>query len=134
MSTPSSSTTRADALRLARRLGCEGAHETDKGWMPCPTPEALLTAVRDGAAGFKKWKKSQGRETPGTGERGIVGINTLPGGGLVSAPIAAKTESFSELVRRHRNVSERRREVERRQQQAAERGRSVDSPFDQSTK
>ena len=32
-------TTRDQALRVARMLGCQGAHETDAGWMPCASHE-----------------------------------------------------------------------------------------------
>lgn len=41
-----SSQERADALRLARRLGCEGAHEQDGVWMPCASHEELVTMSR----------------------------------------------------------------------------------------
>ena len=30
---------REQALRVARMLGCQGAHETEKGWMPCGSNE-----------------------------------------------------------------------------------------------
>ena len=30
---------REQALRVARMLGCQGVHETEKGWMPCGSYE-----------------------------------------------------------------------------------------------
>lgn len=52
---------RAGALRLARRIGCEGAHEIDGGWAPCPTPEALRITIREGRTGFEAWRAEQDR-------------------------------------------------------------------------
>jgi len=84
-------TDRAGALRLARRLGCEGAHEMPGGgWAPCPTHDAMLATVKDGAAGFKRWRQSQGKD--GERERGIAGIETLPSGGLVSGKSLLESE------------------------------------------
>lgn len=49
---------RASALRLARRLGCDGAHESNGGWAPCPTPDALAATIKHGAKGYERWKAS----------------------------------------------------------------------------
>jgi len=83
---------RAAALRLARRMGCEGAHEMPGGgWAPCPTHDAMLATARDGAEGFAKWKAAQGRD--GERERGVAGIETMPGGGMVSAKSVLQREA-----------------------------------------
>ena len=108
------------AKKLARTLGCEGAHKApgaeDGGWHPCESPEALKTLVEKGMKGYRAWKtRSEGVKTrvvltlpeedekPGKRkfkkrrikkkkkwdnltERGVSGINTLPSGGLTSAP------------------------------------------------
>lgn len=145
-----SKTTRKQALLIARRLGCYGAHQHDDGtWMPCvdhetwealrngrPQPakkvamssviehrakmlnsksrnlfptreEALKQSRRNGCSGVRVvlvngsrmyaacMPKNNGRpENTGMippskdfeklGEQGILGIDTLPGGGLVS--------------------------------------------------
>lgn len=40
------SATREQALRIAQRLGCYGAHQTDDGsWMPCPSHDALKSVL-----------------------------------------------------------------------------------------
>lgn len=93
-------TDRAGAVRLARRLGCEGAHQLDDGsWAPCATPEALTTVVREGADGYKKWKREQSSLKNGDRERGVAGIDSLPGGGLVSGKSA-----LSRAIDEYRNA------------------------------
>lgn len=55
---------RAAALRLARRLGCEGAHQMPDGsWQPCPTHEALEATVKNGAKGYERWRATNGTDT-----------------------------------------------------------------------
>ena len=79
------SPTRAEALRLARRLGCDGAHQLPDGsWAPCAAPDGLQAIVSEGPKGYEKWKATRQRESL-RGEHGTRGISTLPGGGLVSA-------------------------------------------------
>lgn len=100
---------RESAIRLARRLGCEGAHETEGGWAACPSPEALIATVRDGADGFKKWKASQGAGD-GERERGIAGIETMPDGSLVSqksAYIELELDKFYDRVDRRLDLLKR---------------------------
>lgn len=142
------STTREQALRVARMLGCQGAHEGEKGWMPCasmdeydaikkgkeeylkvrvaknkkPTPKMVQRTKRletktdayyesrSDALSISKIRGCGGVRTiilagkryyapcdhkPRKGwekldERPIAGIETLPGGGLVSAAVAGK--------------------------------------------
>lgn len=41
--------TRRQALRLARLMGCSGAHQNaDGGWMPCASHEAMNDLIRNG--------------------------------------------------------------------------------------
>lgn len=105
---------RRTATRLSRTMGCEGAHKApgaeDGGWHPCESPEALRTLIRKGARGYRAWKERQSKTKVKTvivrnrdprklrkrrhigkpkkweklNERGVAGIDTLPGGGLVS--------------------------------------------------
>lgn len=111
---------RALAERVARSLGCQGAHRKGDGWAPCESNEALMTLIRRGAAGYREWKKRNQGETGRAqkaqriivnpqlqdelkkkpkkrhrrrkpkkqweqlGEHGVPGIDTLPGGGLVT--------------------------------------------------
>lgn len=105
-------TTRKNVLRLARRIGCQGAHQNDKGeWLPCGTEEELqkisknaethlprglkteppcigckdgkISRAKQGERHKKRWEKFR--------ERDVAGIDTLPDGGLVSAPIGSKS-------------------------------------------
>lgn len=55
--------TEAQARRVAELMGCEGAHEWEGGWAPCESREALMTLIRDGAAGYRAWKHRQGRKS-----------------------------------------------------------------------
>ena len=46
-------TTKDQALRVARMLGCKGAHETEKGWAPCESHEQYF-AIRQGREEYLK--------------------------------------------------------------------------------
>jgi len=46
-------TTREQALRVARMLGCKGAHETENGWMPCGSHEEYV-AIKKGEEEYLK--------------------------------------------------------------------------------
>lgn len=79
------STDRAGALRLARRLGCEGAHQMEDGnWLPCSTHAELEKSIKGNKEIFPKAPQKQPKMLNGERERGIAGIATLDGGGLVS--------------------------------------------------
>lgn len=101
---PSPSATRADALLLARRLGCEGVHEDNGNWLPCATPEALRTAIKPGT----KRSGLPGQKPDGEIPRPITGIDTLPGGGLTSASVTSKEFSFAKAIQQYRGMMQRR--------------------------
>lgn len=85
--------TREQALQVARYLGCSGAHQNEDGvWFPCATEEEMQkisnraeTQTRSPlykAQPNRKRRKKKGWEE--LREGGIIGIETLDGGGLVS--------------------------------------------------
>lgn len=110
--------TRRQAIRMAQRLGCSGAHQEGDAWMPCETHDELMKIVNDinsidekdadcipcaQAAEVKAlMRKKRKKKGPKPGkfeellERGVTGIDTLEGGGLVSGPVI---KSESNLVR-----------------------------------
>lgn len=90
------------ALREAESLGCYGAHQNEDGsWSPCGSFAEYKSAIakRNGLSRLtedelsewssrrKKKGKNKKKRFEKLGERGIVGIQTLPSGGLVSAPM-----------------------------------------------
>lgn len=78
-------TDRAGALRLARRLGCEGAHQMEDGsWLPCSTHAKLEETIAKTGGTSSKPSAPKTPMKNGERERGIAGIDTLDGGGLVS--------------------------------------------------
>jgi hypothetical protein len=97
--------TREAAEQAASKMGCAGAHQTRQGvWAPCMTPEdynaahghlsvggspvlRLQRPTRRVATDLRAWEKLR--------ERGPRGIETLPGGGLVSAKSVTASDSFT---------------------------------------
>jgi len=94
---------KAEALRLARDIGCSGAHKGEDGnWMPCSSMEELerisnvaetskwRTVVPDGKSSQGRRKgKNRRRHVQGwenLTEAPIRGIGSLDGGGIVSSP------------------------------------------------
>jgi hypothetical protein len=93
---------KADALRLAKEIGCSGAHKDKKGnWMPCASMEELERISN--VAETSKWRsvvpgyKSSKVRTKGKNKRRrddwenlreapIRGIATLEDGSIVSSP------------------------------------------------
>ena len=53
-----SNTTRDQALRVARMLGCQGAHEHPNGWMPCASHEEY-EAIKKGPEKYLKVRASK---------------------------------------------------------------------------
>jgi hypothetical protein len=109
---------KAQAMRMARRLGCDGAHEFEGSWMPCGSHDELtrilnqINSLEDkdteclpcsqGKSAEVRKRKRRGARPSGwdllkkpTGwenleEAGVVGIDSLSDGSLISAPIAGK--------------------------------------------
>lgn len=85
------------ALREAKKLGCSGAHQTDDGiWRPCSSAEALAKIIPSspsGASGSigprrqQRGNNNMRRQWEPLGARGVVSIDTLAGGGLVSGVV-----------------------------------------------
>ena len=90
------------AVRSSVTLGCSGAHQSKDGeWLPCSSlGELLHTAFGDEVKSritpddIRAWRsrrKKRGKRKRTSdnweklGQRGVMGIDTLPGGGLVSA-------------------------------------------------
>lgn len=79
-------------------IGCEGSHQSPDGtWLPCATSDQLSKIIGSESKSLDKPRKKRKRKgkRPVQGfeqllENGIVGIDTLSGGGLVSAQIAGK--------------------------------------------
>jgi len=65
---------RKRAEQVAESLGCAGAHRHQDGWMPCSTHSEYQDIAK---------KPHKGR--------GVLGIDTMPGGGLTSSPVSAKS-------------------------------------------
>lgn len=99
---------REQALRVARMMGCRGAHQGDDGtWMPCATHEEMLRISNraesvnpendpefEGKGRRRKGRKRKPNGWENLDERPIPvgGIESLPGGGVVAAHIATKAE------------------------------------------
>lgn len=104
--------TRRQAVMMAQRLGCSGAHQEGEYWMPCETHDELVSIVdsinsldekdadcipcaqaAEVKALMKKKRKKRGSEPKGYEkliERGVLGVDTLDGGGLVSGYVPSK--------------------------------------------
>ena len=82
--------TREQALRVARYLGCRGVHQDDMGnWLPCANSATMERISNEAEKGLKKRKGKKRRRYVAEGyeelgQRGVLGIDTLSGGGLVS--------------------------------------------------
>lgn len=75
--------------RMARYLGCSGTHRGPKGeLMPCASQEELLRISKRGEPRTKteppKKRRRRMRGFEPLAQRGVVSIDSLPGGGLVS--------------------------------------------------
>lgn len=98
--------TKEDALKVARYLGCRGAHQDESGtWFPCADAETMnrISNEAEPKSAQSKKKKRRRYVKPGyepLGERGVLGIDTLSGGGLVSGKTDEDDDS-EELVEIH---------------------------------
>lgn len=90
---------REEALKIARFIGCTGAHQDDTGnWLPCASAKKLMEISAEAESStYKPAEKSEDEKKkrgsrrryikPGyepLGERGVLSIETLPDGSLVS--------------------------------------------------
>lgn len=94
---------RKNALKMARYLGCTGAHEHDGNWMPCKD-HATLVRISNRAEDTgtklpeekkvtvkKKRRKRVNDEWEDMGiERGVSSIDSVPGMGIVSGGMKAE--------------------------------------------
>jgi predicted ABC-type ATPase len=100
---------RENVQRMNAYLGCRGTHRNAQGQlMPCSSEENL-NRVSNRAEPGKKVRKRRRRndEFEKLRSRGVLGIDTLPGGGLVSAPITVKSETDSPRMKRRKARSDR---------------------------
>ena len=92
---------KANALKMARYLGCSGAHRYENNWFPCKDRETLLKISNQAEdtssklpeekkADKKRKRRSSNWENMGR-SRGVSSIDTLSGGGLVSGAVGAKS-------------------------------------------
>lgn len=93
-----------NAIRQAKDVGCYGAHKSESGeWFPCSSFSDFINSILgeevkssrisfDEISSWRSRRKRRGnpkkkRSWEKLGERGITGIDTIEGGGLVSAGI-----------------------------------------------
>ena len=125
--TDSETAKKAQALREAAELGCTGAHRHPDGtWMACSTMEeyerltdgekekSALDVVEEtqnirSQKGRRRKRKNK-RQWEKLREQGVAGIDTLPGGGLVSAkgmtfrPVDGDTDVFDNINQARRRA------------------------------
>lgn len=53
---------RADALRVAKLLGCDKVHETEKGWRPCSSSQALAILIKKGEKAHALFHAREGQK------------------------------------------------------------------------
>ena len=124
--TDSETAKKAQALREAAELGCTGAHRHPDGtWMACSTMEEYEKAtgaekeksaldlieetqrIREQKGSKRKRKNRQWEKLR---EQGVSGIDTLPGGGLVSGkgltfrPVDGDTDVFDDIDKARRRA------------------------------
>lgn len=90
-----------EALKMAANMGCSGAHKDEDGnWMPCSSHDEMqkisnqaegrnwrsavpgYKSEKDRVRGSKKRRRNKDWEE--LGERGVISIETIAGGGIVS--------------------------------------------------
>ncbi len=95
---------REDAMKIAKYMGCSGAHQRDDGnWLPCADEETLMriSNAAEAEKALPRRKKKKRDEWEDLNEGGVIGIDTLPDGSLVSAPImGVKATMGQRIVRR----------------------------------
>lgn len=83
--------TREQAVQIAKYIGCRGAHEGAGGnWLPCADEETLMRISNEAEKRYvekrinKRRRRSMRDGYEPLGYRGVGGIDTIPGVGLVS--------------------------------------------------
>ena len=51
--------TKRAALKVAKIVGCQGAHKAEDGWLPCESDEGLLLIIKKGKAAYTEWLEEQ---------------------------------------------------------------------------
>lgn len=104
-------TKKIDALKMAVNMGCTGAHkDKDGNWMPCSSHEEMqrISNAAEGSdwrsviPGYKgedgrirgRRKRRRNDKWEELGSRGVISIDTLSSGGLVSGGGIASKSSF----------------------------------------
>ena len=55
--------TRKQALKVAKMLGCTGAHKKEGGWGLCESGEALDILIKKGSGAYRKWQEENGKKS-----------------------------------------------------------------------
>jgi hypothetical protein len=104
-------TKKIDALKMAANMGCSGAHKDKEGnWMPCSSHEEMQKISnmaegdnwRSAVPGYKgedgrvrgRRKRRRGDKWEELGSRGVISIDSLPGGGIVSGQVSLSKSGF----------------------------------------
>lgn len=94
---------REDAMKIARYVGCTGAHQDENGnWLPCSSAEKLaeISNRAESKSAMKRDKKKRrryiNRDWENLPQRGVISIDTIEGGGLVSGFSKSLTQWFKE--------------------------------------
>ncbi len=98
-------TKKIDALKMAANMGCSGAHKDKEGnWMPCSSHEEMQKISnmaegdnwRSAVPGYKgedgrvrgRRKRRRDDEWEELESSGVISIDSLPGGGIVSGQVS----------------------------------------------
>lgn len=108
-----------DALKMAQNLGCQGVHKDENGnWMPCSSMDEMnkisnraepkkkrksedqVVFRSNGkkkrrSSNWNKIKKQSEDEWETLGSRGVMSIDSLPSGGIISGKSAIGQNQFS---------------------------------------
>lgn len=111
MAPKSSIVKKIEALKMAANMGCSGAHkDKDGNWMPCSSHEEMqkISNMAEGSnwrSAVPGYKGEDGRirgrrrrrrtdEWEELGSRGVISIESLPSGGIVSGQVMSSKSGF----------------------------------------